>query len=379
MSGSPPTPTQSVFIARQNRLTTALAEAGLDALALNPGPSLIYLTGLHFHLSERPVVTLFIPGKTPILVLPELEMAKTRGLPFEMQAFPYGEDLESWPVVFRQATQAARIDCHPVGVEPGRLRVLELRILEEAAPGARWVSAEASLAALRMRKDAGEIAAMRRAVDIAQRALQATLPQLKIGMSEHELAAELTLQILRAGSDPELPFAPIVSGGPNSANPHASPSNRRLSPGDLLVIDWGASNEGYFSDLTRTFAIGKVDAELEQIARVVMQANAAGRAAGRPGVACGEVDRAARSVIEQAGYGQYFFHRTGHGLGMESHEEPYMRAGNPLLMEAGMTYTVEPGIYLPARNGVRIEDDVAVTADGSESLSDMPRELITIG
>jgi len=379
MSGSPPTPTQSVLIARQNRLATALAEAGLDALALNSGPSLVYLTGLHFHLSERPVVALFMPGNAPILVLPELEMAKTRGLPFEMQVFPYGEDLESWPVVFRQATQAARIDGHPVGVEPGRLRVLELRILEEAAPGARWVSAEASLAALRMRKDAGEIAAMRRAVDIAQRALQATLPQLKTGMSEHELAAELTLQILRAGSDPELPFAPIVSGGPNSANPHASPSNRRLSPGDLLVIDWGASYEGYFSDLTRTFAIGKVDAELEQIARVVMQANAAGRAAGRPGVACGEVDRAARSVIEQAGYGQYFFHRTGHGLGMESHEEPYMRAGNPLLMEAGMTYTVEPGIYLPARNGVRIEDDVVVTADGSESLSDMPRELITIG
>jgi len=379
MSNSSHTPTQSVFSTRQDRLATALAKAGLDALALNSGPSLVYLTGLHFHLSERPVVALFIPGKPPILVMPELEMAKTRGLPFEIQVFPYGEDLDSWPPAFRQAAQAAMIDGYPVGVEPGRLRVLELRFLEDAAPGARWVSAEASLAALRMRKDAGEIAAMRTAADIAQRALQATLPQLKTGMSERELAAELTLQLLRAGSDPELPFAPIISGGPNSANPHATPSRRRLSPGDLLVIDWGASYEGYFSDLTRTFAIGKVESELEQIARVVMQANAAGRATGRPGLPCGEVDRAARSVIEGAGYGQYFFHRTGHGLGMESHEEPYMRAGNPLLMETGMTYTVEPGIYLPGRNGVRIEDDVVVTADGSESLSDLPRELITIG
>jgi Xaa-Pro dipeptidase len=379
MSTSSPSPTQSVFIARQNRLATALAEVGLDAMALNSGPSLVYLTGLHFHLSERPVVALFIPGKTPFLVAPELEIAKTRGLPFEMQVYSYSEDLDTWPVAFGEAAQAAGIGNQQVGVEPGRLRVLELRFLEAAAPGARWVSAETSLAALRMRKDAGEIAAMRTAADIAQRALQATLPQLKMGMSEHELAAELTLHLLRTGSDPELPFAPIVSSGPNGANPHATPSNRRLSSGDLLVIDWGASYEGYFSDLTRTFAIGKVDPELEHIARVVLQANAAGRAAGRPGLPCGDVDRAARSVIEQAGYGQFFFHRTGHGLGMESHEEPYMRSGNPLLLEAGMTYTVEPGIYLPARNGVRIEDDVVVTADGSESLSDLPRELITIG
>jgi Xaa-Pro dipeptidase len=379
MSISSSSSTQSVFIARQNRLVSALAEVSLDAVALNSGPSLVYLTGLHFHLSERPVVALFIRGRAPILVAPELELAKTRGLPFEMQVFPYGEDLDTWPVAFGQAARAAGIGNQQVGVEPGRLRVLELRFLEAAAPGARWVSAETSLAALRMGKDAGEIAAMRTAADIAQRALQATLPQLKMGMSERELAAELTLQLLRAGSDPELPFAPIVSSGPNSANPHATPSNRRLSPGDLLVIDWGASYEGYFSDITRTFAIGKVDPELEHIAQVVLQANAAGRAAGRPSIPCGDVDRAARSVIEQAGYGQFFFHRTGHGLGMESHEEPYMRSGNPLLLEAGMTYTVEPGIYLTARNGVRIEDDVVVTADGSESLSDLPRELITIG
>jgi Xaa-Pro dipeptidase len=348
-------------------------------LVLNPGPSLVYFTGLHFHTSERPVIAFFIPGKPISLVLPELEVAKTIELPFELQVFPYGEDPASWLNSFQSATQAAGIGRQPVGVEPGRLRVLELRFLEAAASAASWVSAEASLAALRMRKDPGEIAAMRKAVDLAQRALQATLPQVKIGMSERELAAELTLQLLRLGSDSEMPFSPIVSSGPNSANPHASPSDRQLSPGDLLVIDWGASYAGYFSDLTRTFAIGKVEPELERIARIVLEANLAGRLAGRPGLPCGEVDRAARSVIEQAGYGQYFFHRTGHGLGMESHEEPYMRQGNPLLLEEGMTYTVEPGIYLTSRNGVRIEDDVVVTPTGSESLSNLPRELLSIG
>jgi Xaa-Pro dipeptidase len=216
---------------------------------------------------------------------------------------------------------------------------------------------------------------MRQAVQIAQNALEATLPLIKIGMTERDLAAELTIQLLRHGSDPALPFSPIISGGPNSANPHASPSERTLQSGDLLVIDWGATHEGYVSDLTRTFAIGEIDEEYRKIHEIVQQANAAGRAAGKPGLACAEIDKAARKVIEDAGYGQYFTHRTGHGLGMEGHEDPYMRSDNQQLLETGMAYTVEPGIYLPGRNGVRIEDDVIVTEDGSESLSDLPREI----
>jgi Xaa-Pro dipeptidase len=166
-----------------------------------------------------------------------------------------------------------------------------------------------------------------------------------------------------------------VSGGPNSADPHASPTDRPLALGDLLVIDWGASVDGYFSDLTRTFGIGEVEPELAKIARVVLDANAAGRAAGRPGLTAGQVDHAAREVITRAGYGVYFTHRVGHGLGMEGHEDPYMFGENAMPLVVGMTYTVEPGIYLPGRGGVRIEDDVYVTADGSASLSDCPREL----
>jgi Xaa-Pro dipeptidase len=147
----------------------------------------------------------------------------------------------------------------------------------------------------------------------------------------------------------------------------------------LLVIDWGATVDGYISDLTRTFAVGQVEAEFENIHRIVQQANAAGRAAAGPGVACAEVDRAARDVIEKAGYGQYFTHRTGHGIGMEPHEEPYIRGDNLQILEPGMTFTVEPGIYLPERNGVRIEDNVVITPEGAESLSDMPREIRMVG
>jgi Xaa-Pro dipeptidase len=368
----------SPLVTRHARLAETLSQHGLDALALNPGPTLTYLTGLHFHLMERPVIAIFVPGRPPTIILPELETAKIASLPFEARAFPFGEDPARWPGVFEQAAQAAGLDGRKVGVEPTRMRLLEYHYLKDAAPQARYLHADDSLAELRMRKDAGEIAAMRRAVEIAQAALLATLPFIHAGVSEKQIAAELTLQLLKAGSEPEFPFSPIVSGGPNSANPHASPSERRLLAGDLLVIDWGAIYEGYVSDLTRTFAIGPPADEFVEIARIVAQANAAGRQAAGPEIAAEEVDRAARSVIEQAGYGAYFIHRTGHGLGMEGHEPPYMRAGNTLPLQEGMTFTVEPGIYLPGRGGVRIEDNVFVSANGAETLSDLPRELISL-
>jgi Xaa-Pro dipeptidase len=367
----------SRFLTRQAQLATALYTHHLDVLALNPGPSLTYLTGLSFHLMERPVVGLFTPHNPVILILPELEAGKTANLPYPVQVFPYGEDPAIWPNAFRQAALAAQIEGRRVGVEPGRMRVLELRMLEATAETAQYLSAEESLADLRMRKDQSEIEAMRKAAQIAQLALKETLPKVKAGISERELAAELTAQLLRAGSDVELPFAPIVSSGPNGANPHAVPSERRLQAGDLLVIDWGAAYKGYFSDITRTFAIGEIEDEFRQIAAIVRQANQAGKAAVQPGTSAHAVDQAARDVIEKAGYGKFFTHRTGHGLGMEAHEAPYIRAGNLQVLEAGMTFTIEPGIYLPGRGGVRIEDDVVVTKDGGESLTDLPRELIT--
>jgi Xaa-Pro dipeptidase len=368
--------TSSSFLARQARLADVLQSAHLDALALNPGPSLTYLTGLHFHLSERPIITLFMPGAAPLIVLPELESAKLKELAYPCRP-SYAEALEDWAAAFHRAPGGG-IDGKPVGVEPRRLRLLEFRFLTTAAPEADFVSAEDSLAALRMYKDAGEIAAMRKAAEIAQRALRATLPRIQVGVAEREIAAELTLQLLRAGSDSEIPFAPIVSSGPNSANPHATPGERQLKPGDLLVIDWGASFQGYFSDITRTFAIGEPEPEYVRIGQLVLEANTAGRLSAGPGISADLVDQATRSVIEQAGYGQYFIHRTGHGLGMEGHEEPYIRSGNMQTLEPGMTFTIEPGIYLPDRNGVRIEDDMVITESGAESLTDLPRQVIRL-
>jgi Xaa-Pro dipeptidase len=363
---------------RYDLLMTAAARSGLDGLALNPGPSLIYLTGLPFHLMERPTVLLACPGAKPLLILPELERAKLTQSKVPLQAVSYGDNPASWQSAIDQAMRQLDLEGKTIGVEPGRLRFLEMSYLQKAAPGIRLVSAESLLVGLRMQKDQEEISAMRAAVRIAQAGLLATLPMIRVGMSERQVANELVIQLLRAGSDPEMPFAPIVSSGPNSANPHASPSDRLLQRGDLLVIDWGAAKDGYCADLTRTFAVGEVEEEYHRIHRLVLAANIAGREAVRTGIRAGDVDRAARAQISAGGYGAFFTHRTGHGLGMEGHEEPYIFGENDLLLSEGMTFTVEPGIYLPSRGGVRIEDNVVVTTTGCECLSDLPRELVRV-
>lgn len=368
-----------MYATRIERLSQALAASGFDALALNPGPSLAYLTGLHFHLMERPTVLLVAAGQTPALVLANLEMGKAHSCELPLQTFPFGDNPALWQQSFNQAVQALGLNGKRIGVEPNRMRFLELSYLQQAAPQARFESAEGLLNSARMQKDEQEVAAMRRAVQIAQQALLATLPTVRAGVTEKTIAAELFLQLLKAGSDTEVPFMPIVAGGPNSANPHAAPSDRPLQEGDLLVIDWGARYQGYCSDLTRTFAIGEVEPELKRIVEVTGQANAAGRAASGPEVTAGSVDAAARAVIEAAGYGPQFFHRVGHGLGLEEHEPPYMFGENQLVLLPGMSYTVEPGIYLAGRGGVRIEDNVVITASGAETLSDLPRELIQLG
>lgn len=365
--------------ARFDKLNASLRTSDLDAVILNPGPTLTHLTGLHFHLMERPVVLLFAKDQDPAIVLPELELQKVASLPYRLQVFPYPENPSEWDSAFRKAAQALDLDGKRIGVEPRQLRLLEFRHVKAGAPEADYPDASDVLASMRLRKDQTEVEAMRRAVRIAQDALEATVPQIRIGMSEKELSSELVVQLLKHGSEPELPFAPIVSGGPNAANPHASPSERKLQAGDLLVVDWGATHDGYISDLTRTFAVGEVDDEYKKIHQIVQEANAAGRAAGKPGVPCAAVDKAARDVIEKAGYGVYFTHRTGHGIGMEGHEEPYMRGDNMQRLEPGMAFTVEPGIYLPNRNGVRIEDNVVITDNGADVLSDMPRELRAVG
>lgn len=364
-----------MYADRARRLKESISQTELDAFAIIPSPTLFYLTGLSFHLMERPVVAFFRSEDQPILVLPKLELSKAESGVVDFVFFAYEEDVQSRANAFVAAANELGSGKYKLGIEPLRMRAFEMDLLRKAMPGIDIIPAPEIMSDLRIIKDSGEIGAMRTAVSIAEKAMNETLPLIQVGMTERELAAELVIQLLRSGSESEVPFSPIVASGPNGALPHAVPSDRKIRAGDLVVIDWGARAEGYVSDLTRTFAIGDIDQELEKIYDVVKAANQAGVDAIQPGISCGEVDLASRSTIEAAGYGEYFIHRTGHGIGLEAHEGPYIFAGNPKILSDGMTFTVEPGIYLPNLGGVRIEDNVVTTQDGGESLSTFTRAL----
>jgi len=360
---------------RIQQLQELMAQVDLQGIALNPGPDLSYFSGLSFHLMERPVLFILPRDGSPLIVLPELEERKIEGFPGGMRPFLYNEDSSTWANAFQSALSEARLLEGKLGVMPRQLRLLEFTYIQQAAPDLELESAQSLIANLRMSKDKNEIAWMSEAVRIAECALSAVLSALKPGVTEKEIASRLVGRLFLEGSDPALPFFPIVSFGENTANPHASPGQRELREGDLVLVDWGAGYKGYYSDITRVFAMGDIHPELEKVAQFVQQANRAGRAAVKPGALAKDVDRTVREVISGAGYGEFFIHRTGHGLGREAHEEPYISAYEDTELIPGMTFTIEPGIYLPNRGGVRIEDDVLVTEDGCQSLTGLPREL----
>jgi Xaa-Pro dipeptidase len=258
------------------------------------------------------------------------------------------------------------------------MRYLEYSLFLKYTSGLAISAADSLISSLRQVKDAEEIRRMKEAVRIVETALAETLPKIKIGMSELELTAELKISLLRAGSGP-VPFEPLVQTGATGATPHANPGERQLAEGDLLIIDFGASYQGYPSDLTRTFAVGTIDDKARQIYETVKQANTVGRQSARPGLTCQQLDQAVRRVIDEADYGEYFIHRTGHGLGLEIHEAPYIVEGNEAVLAPGMTFTIEPGIYFQGVGGVRIEDNVVITEDGVEVLTSFARDLITVG
>ncbi|WP_420630699.1 M24 family metallopeptidase [Candidatus Leptofilum sp.] len=363
---------------RLDKLTHQILAHGVDGIALVPGPNMAYLSGIHSHVSERPIVLFFPADDEPAIVIPGLEAMKARaaGIP-EERIFGWSDD-EGYTAAFQQACAHLELSDYLLGVEALHMRVLELELLKRYAPGLTTTHAEPILMALRAVKDAKEIAAIERAIGVAERAMERLIPQIEIGMTEKQIAAMLTQLQLNEGAD-GIFFGPIVSGGPNGASPHATPTERPLQEGDLLVIDWGCLVDDYPSDITRTFAVGAIDAELRHVYETVKLANQQGVLASRPGATGQDVDRAAREVIDDAGYGDYFIHRTGHGLGVEGHEPPYMMEANTEPLVAGNVFTVEPGIYLPGRAGVRIEDNIVITPDGHRSLTTMTRELITVG
>lgn len=363
-------------MSKKSELLDALLERhGCDAAAFIPSPNMNWLTGQAKILMERPTTLLYRPGKKAALIIAGFEVNAAPSMEIPVEPFTFSDVPSEWSDAFRKAGEYLGLSGKRIAVEPAHFRFLEYEFVKNAIPDCKIIGKQGLFSELRLRKNEEELELMRKAAVIAQDALEETLRMVKPGVSERELASELVAQMLRRGSDAKFPFDPIVGSGPNSADPHAEVSDRKLERGDFLLFDWGARYRGYCSDITRTFVVGEASDKQIEIYNTVLAANRAALAAVRPGVTAGSIDDAGRAVINAKGYGEFFTHRIGHGLGMEEHEEPYMYHGNSLVLETGMCFSDEPGIYLPDWGGVRIEDDITVTADSGRSISDFPREL----
>lgn len=360
------------YRARQARLQTI---TGVDAVAIVPGANMRYFTGLDLHLSERPIIALFTPDGDFSIIIPELEIPQIQARPdLEVRTFGW-TDSAGYMQAFADAVDALGLRGGVLGVDGFTMRVSEWLAFQQIDSTLRVSAVEHDLVHIRARKMPDEVDLMRQAVKLSEAALAKMLTWLQPGVTEREIAARLNEEMNAQGSHGNA-FGTLVQTGPNSALPHGHTSDRRLGADDLLLIDYGGTLDGYPADITRTFCIGSPTDEMRKIHAVVLAANEAAKAAAGPGVAMEAVDKAARDVIEAAGYGPYFIHRTGHGLGLDVHEPvPQIAAGVKDLLEPGMAFTIEPGIYVPGLGGVRIEDNVVVTGSGIDVLTSFPRDL----
>lgn len=345
----------------------------VDIVALSPGETLRYFTGLNMHKSERPTLVFLFRDGSPVVVHPKLEGDRIEEALSDAERHTYEDATD--PVAaakeaFDRFTDERTID-EPIGAEFRSTRLLEWEVF--ASDGEEVVDIEDSVAAVRSRKDDDEVERMRTAVEIIEGIFAEVFELIEPGMSEAEIETEIKKRVME--SDAGAYGVGIVTSGKRTSHAHANTGSRAVEDGDLVMIDAGVIYEGYYSDITRTVAVGEPDPELVEIYDVVQEAAAAARDRVEPGVEFQQIDRAARSVIEDAGYGEYFPHRVGHGLGLEGHEPPYLVEGNDGTLKPGHAVTVEPGIYVPGLGGVRIEDDVVVTESGSDVLSTSSRDL----
>jgi len=361
---------------RLDRARRASADAGIDALLVSPGPDLAYLTGYDAKPLERLTCLVLPADGEPRLVAPGLEKAAALASPVAA----LGIDVATWEETDDPYALVASL--LPAGVSTIALdnhmwaeKVLALR---DAIPGARQVLANQVISALRMRKSPVEVAALREAGQAIDRVHARMGEWLRVGRTEREVAAGIADAILAEGHV-QVDFI-IVGSGPNGASPHHEVSDRVIQAGEPVVVDIGGTTEaGYCSDCTRNYvAGGPVPAEYADYYAVLAQAQQAQREHARPGVSAESVDRVGRQMIEDAGFGAAFMHRTGHGIGLETHEDPYIVEGNSLVLEPGMAFSIEPGIYLEGRHGARIEDIVVTTQDGLEVLNNTTREVVRL-
>jgi Xaa-Pro aminopeptidase len=365
--------TKDALANRVERAQTLMEKNGIDLLVIGPSSDFCYLTGHAPHLSER-LTALILPwqGKGTIVV-PRLEAPLMADLTDRF-------DLAVWDETENPLERVAALarDAHSesVGINEQLWSGFLLR-LQKALPNATYQSGSDVLSKLRAVKDEAELELLREASRRTDAAWEEFCATVRLtGRTEREVADRLAALMAKHGI-PNVAFN-IVASGPNGASPHHHVSDRVIQNGDPVVMDFGGIFEGYYSDITRTPVAGEPDPAFVEIYNLVLEAQQAAFEAIKPGVACQDVDRAARAVITERGYGEYFIHRLGHGIGLTAHEDPYLVEGNTEPVQEGMVFSDEPGIYIPGKWGVRIEDSVAVTKNGAERLNHVTREITSL-
>ncbi len=344
-----------------------------DALVLFPSSNMEYVTGFFEEPDERHLLLFVSQEQDPVYLIPELYETQIREATWVDDIRCWSDDTDPTEAVSRVIADLQLQDGHLL-VDDQMWAVFS-QDLRRAAPDASFGVASEVLAGLRMQKDEAELDALRRAGAVADDVVEQlrSMGESIVGMTETELATEIT-RLLEAHGGTGVSFEPIVGSGPNGAKPHHRHGSRKIQPGEPVVLDFGTRVDGYPSDQTRTIVFDKTPSEtVSTVHSVVREALDAGISAIEPGVSSEEIDHATREIIESAGYGDAFVHRTGHGVGLDVHEQPYIVDGNQQPLKPGMVFSVEPGVYLTGEFGVRIEDLVAVTEDGCERLNHSPR------
>lgn len=351
-------------------------ENGLDTLILTPGAAMQYLTG--FSEPGSRFLALVIPDDQPwLFVTPALNAAQARQNPAMVSDIRIWEDAQGWETLLGKISKDLMLDIGIVGLDDEMPARFVLQI-QELMPTALLKLAGAALSPLRAIKDALELAALQRAADATDDLIPIAYEACRIGMSEIEVALSLGQHSARGGFQDS--FAPIIGAGPNGAVPHHNTGKTKIKTGDVIILDFGAKADGYHGDITRTVAVGEASEEAQHVYDIVYRAHQAAVAAVQPSVTAHDVDAAARRVIADAGYDEFFIHRTGHGIGLDDHEAPYILAGNYTQLQPGHCFSIEPGIYLPGKFGVRLENIVTVKDDGTAHVFNqaIPPEILVL-
>ncbi|MBW4840878.1 MAG: Xaa-Pro peptidase family protein [Paenibacillaceae bacterium] len=351
-------------------LERKMRESGVSTLLITDPKHVYYLTGFLSNPHERFLGAVLQSGSEPFLVVPALDEEAAREATDLTEILTHGDTDDPYALLNQRLTGALGT----FGFEKAQVSVANFERMQEKLAFSRYMDVGPWLRDMRVRKSTEEVGKIKHAVHLIEQVLSQSLLKVKEGVSESELVAEVEYQIRKLGADGPS-FDSMVLSGEKTALPHGVPGDRLIRRGDLLMFDIGVYADGYASDITRTFGVGELSGELIRIYETVLAANEAAIAAIKPGVTFASIDRAAREVIEAAGYGPYFIHRLGHGLGIDVHEFPSVHGENELLLAEGNVFTVEPGVYVPGLGGVRIEDDVLVTASGVEVLTTYPKQL----